>query len=236
MDNWILLIFSTPAFTVWWRDKLKNDTRAPGLPIIRSVKSADSRIIDSQTRIPSRGVRSPIGPVFPIKRKGHKVVSLCTDDDILIEFIFFIFSLKTLGFWKRQVHWKPLSTRGNPLSLENPESLESLVPWNIKPLKPCTFREYWPLNPLCTGDKLGICLWLGYYRHMSWNPLTFGRLKPWVRNIWNPGPLQPLTPDVLEPLRSFKTFDILDLWSHEPHKEPLNPFYPGHAQGPWPLK
>ena len=37
---------------------------------------------------------------------------LCTDDDILIEFIFCIFSLKNLGFWGRQVHWKPLSTRG----------------------------------------------------------------------------------------------------------------------------
>ena len=32
-----------------------------------------------------RGVRSSNGPVFPIKRTGHKVVALCTDDDILTE-------------------------------------------------------------------------------------------------------------------------------------------------------
>ena len=63
------------------------------MPIIRSVKSADSRIIDSQTQIPSRGVRSPNGPVHP-KRSGHKVVSLCTDDDILIEVMFYIFQAR----------------------------------------------------------------------------------------------------------------------------------------------
>ena len=34
---------------------------------------------------------------------GLKVVSLCTDDDILIEVIFvYIFSLKPFGFWRRQ--------------------------------------------------------------------------------------------------------------------------------------
>ena len=63
------------------------------MPIIRSVKSADSRIINSHTRIPSRGVRSPNGPVHP-KRSGQKVVSLCTDDDILIENIFYIFQAR----------------------------------------------------------------------------------------------------------------------------------------------
>ena len=35
--------------------------------------------------------------------EGLKVVSLCTDDDILVEVIFvYIFSLKLYGFWKRQ--------------------------------------------------------------------------------------------------------------------------------------
>ena len=35
--------------------------------------------------------------------EGLKVVSLCTDDDILIEVIFvYIFSLKPFGFWRRQ--------------------------------------------------------------------------------------------------------------------------------------
>ena len=40
-------------------------------------------------------------PMVQIANKrvhGLKVVSLCTDDDILIEFIFFIFSLKPLDF------------------------------------------------------------------------------------------------------------------------------------------
>ena len=80
---------------------------------------------------------------------------------------------------------KALVNKGNPLSLESLNPLDLWYPWNIEPLKPCKFREYWPLNPLCPGDRLRICLWLGYYRHMSWNPLTFGRLNPWVINIWN---------------------------------------------------
>ena len=45
-------------------------------------------------------------PMVQIANKrvhGLKVVSLCTDDDILVEVIFvYIFSLKLYGFWKRQ--------------------------------------------------------------------------------------------------------------------------------------
>ena len=45
-------------------------------------------------------------PMVQIANKrvhGLKVVSLCTDDDILIEVIFvYIFSLKPFGFWRRQ--------------------------------------------------------------------------------------------------------------------------------------
>ena len=81
-----------------------------------------------ETLIPSRGVRSPIGPVSKIRYISHWPLmdhrmdrlqsgTLCTDDDILIELIFIYFP-ETLGFWKCQSHRKPLSVRGNPLSLE----------------------------------------------------------------------------------------------------------------------
>ena len=48
-------------------------------------------------------MRSPIGPLFQLNGEVTDVVSLCTDDDILIEVIFvYIFSLKPFGFWRRQ--------------------------------------------------------------------------------------------------------------------------------------
>ena len=71
---------------------------------------------------------------------------------------------------------------------------------------------------------------------ISLSPLNGLALHPFL-NHWNPWsiktlenyetlePLQPLTPDVLEPLK-FLTIDVLDLQSHEPRREPLNPFYP----------
>ena len=62
-------LFKNWIFWVWTQ-------KCPSIRlIIRSVKSADSRIIDSQTRIPSRGVRSPIGPVF---HKMDRSQSGCT--------------------------------------------------------------------------------------------------------------------------------------------------------------
>ena len=49
-------------------------------------------------------MRSPIGPLFQLNGEVTDVVSLCTDDDIVIEVIFvYIFSLKLFGFWRRQV-------------------------------------------------------------------------------------------------------------------------------------
>jgi len=98
---------------------------------LRKAETPELEIFETiyfETLIPSRGVRSPIGPVSKIRYISHWPLmdhrmdrlqsgTLCTDDDILIELIFIYFP-ETLGFWKRQVHWKSLSTRGNPLSLE----------------------------------------------------------------------------------------------------------------------
>ena len=70
-------------------------------------------------------------PMVQIANKrvhGLKVVSLCTDDDILIEVIFvYIFSLKPFGFWRRQFIESPCQ-QGDPLSLETLKPLDLLVP------------------------------------------------------------------------------------------------------------
>ena len=88
-----------------------------------------------------RGVRSPIGVVFPIKRTARKRVSLCTCDDIFDPaHIWCIFSLKnpwileTPNFLKApaskgkpSVSWKPWSPwpfwcPGNCVTLGHPEA------------------------------------------------------------------------------------------------------------------
>ena len=76
-----------------------------------------------------RGVRSPNGPVFPIKRTGHKVVALCTDDDILTEVILGVYIypenpwiLETPSSLKVPVN------KGKPLSLETLNPLDLWYP------------------------------------------------------------------------------------------------------------
>ena len=89
-----------------------------------------------------RGVRSPNGPVFPIKRTGHKVVALCTDDDILTEVTLGVYIYpENPWILETPSSLKPLLTRGSlyplrfwifsflvpsPSILENSEALESL--------------------------------------------------------------------------------------------------------------
>ena len=88
--DWDYMIFLGNNSPGMW---LKNVTRAPGLPIIRSVKSADCHIIDSQTRClhvecaPPLVQFSKLG-YFPLVVDwpgwtGHISGTLCTDDNIL---------------------------------------------------------------------------------------------------------------------------------------------------------
>ena len=142
---------------------------------LRNAETPEFEIFETiyfETLTPSRGVRSPIGPVSKIRYISHWPLmhhrmdrlqsgTLCTDDDILIDLIFIYFP-ETLGFWERQVHWKPLSTRGSPLSLETLKPLDLWYPWNIGPMKPCKSGKYWPLNP-CS-----------YYFIEIWSPEALG--------------------------------------------------------------
>ena len=63
-------------------------------------------------------MHSPNGPVFPIKRTGHKVVALCTDDDILIEVILGVYIFpESPWILETPSPLKALVNKGNPLSL-----------------------------------------------------------------------------------------------------------------------
>ena len=127
------------------------------MPIIRSVKSADSRIINSHTRIPSRGVRSPIGPLFQLNGEVTDVVALCTDDDILIEVIFvYIFSLKPFGFWRRQFIESVYIFPEALWILETPIHRKPLFVY-IFSLKPFGFwRRQFIESPCQQGDPLSL--------------------------------------------------------------------------------
>ena len=154
-----------------------------------------------------------------IKRSGHKVVSLCTDDDILTEVILGVYiypknpwiletpsSLKPLltrgkfyllrlwmDFWKRQTFWNPRPARGSPLSLETLKPLAFWYPGNISLMKPDDI--FGQAHILYIFPET-----LGFWKcQTSWkpqpargSPLSLETLKPLA--IWYPGNISLMKP------------------------------------------
>ena len=103
-----------------------------------------------------------------------------------VTFCIYIFP-ETLGFWKRQVHWKPLSTRGTLY----PFGVLSLCIFGAwKALKTLGFGALYPLKALVTCGNLSV----PFKNRLALHPFltigTLGTLKD-TRNLWNPLALEP---------------------------------------------
>ena len=149
--------------------------------------------------MPSRGVRSPFGPVSKIRYISHWPLmdhrmdrlqngTLCTDDDILIELIFCIYIFpETLGFWRRQVHWKPLLTRGNLYPLK---PMRPFDPWT---LEPCNLWDHWAASIRNTHVNIKTL-------ETMW-PCDPWTLEPWTFDTWRPRTLALAPYDLWDLLR-----------------------------------